>query len=996
MEFEEPLTETMSGVNCKYYDVNDFTSLDFIGSNNFSLFHLNIASLSKHFDELSVLLGQLGHGFSIIGITETGFQNNIPAINCDLPGYNYVHTPTKSEKGGALLYISDCLQYTERVDLDKITYKDRELESKFIEIIQANDKNIIVGCIYRHPLMSVSEFNIDYLTPLLNKASSENKVLLLTGDFNVDLLKADINKDFEDYLDILYSYHLLPHIIFPTRVTDITSTLIDNIFFNSVKFNTVSGNLTSSISDHFPQFLLLKSDPANSALPPEKTSSPVHDWSKFCLNNFLDDLGKINWDDSLHTDDPSLSFDIFHNTVSDLLDKHAPLKKLSKSKKRKKSNPWITKGILTSIDKRDNLRKCYLKEKDPFLKSLLLESFKKYRNRIVSLCKMSKSNFFHKFFSNNQKNIGKVWEGVKSLISLRSSASPPPTCINVGNTLITDTAVVSNSFNKYFTSIAESIRKNIPYASKHFSSFLKNPVENSIFLSPTDSTEVMDCISSLNTSKSTGPYSIPSKILSSIKAEISVPLSKIINLSFTTGIFPTNLKTAKVIPIHKKGSKLELSNYRPISLLSNIDKIFEKLLYKRVYGFLDANKVLYKQQFGFRKSYSTAQALLNISQKIMDALDKGNYACGVFIDLQKAFDTVDHEILLKKLFHYGIRGTALSLFRSYLTNRQQFVSIGGVNSAGRVIRHGVPQGSVLGPLLFLLYINDLFSAILYSDVHHFADDTNLINISGSLKQLAKQMNLDLKFLSQWLNANKISLNASKTEYIIFKHARKPMNYDFRLSIHGKRLFPSTSIKYLGVLLDADLSWKSQINNVAAKLKRANGALSKLRHFVPPQVLLLAYYAIFHSHLQYCCQIWGQPNSTFINRICVLQNCAMRIMAFKAPRDSASDLYANFGVLKFSDMVHLQNILFLEKLSHNKMPDAIQNTFVVDFTHTQPTRANDVGLINLPLVETTSFGKHSIRYNALLSWNLVQSLLPIKLFDFEDIKTDLKKCLIASY
>ena len=142
--------------------------------------------------------------------------------------------------------------------------------------------------------MSVSEFNIDYLTPLLNKASSENKVLLLTGDFNVDLLKADINKDFEDYLDILYSYHLLPHIIFPTRVTDITSTLIDNIFFNSIKFNTVSGNLTSSISDHFPQFLLLKSDPANSALPPEKTSSPVHDWSKFCLNNFLDDLGKIN------------------------------------------------------------------------------------------------------------------------------------------------------------------------------------------------------------------------------------------------------------------------------------------------------------------------------------------------------------------------------------------------------------------------------------------------------------------------------------------------------------------------------------------------------------------------------------------------------------------------------------------------------------------------------------------------------------------------------
>ena len=257
LEFDEAITETMSGVNCKYYDANDFSNLD-SGSNNFSLFHLNIAFLSKHFDELRVLLGQLGHGFNIIGITETGFQNNIPLTNCDLPGYNYAHTPTKGVKGGALLYISDNLQYTERVDLDSIAYKDKELESKFIEIIQTDDKNIIVGCIYRHPSMSVNEFNNDYLTPLLDKASSENKLIFLTGDFNVDLLKADTNKDFAEYLDNLSSYDFHPHIILPTRVTDISSTVIDNIFFNSIEYNIVSGNLTSSISDHFPQFLLAR------------------------------------------------------------------------------------------------------------------------------------------------------------------------------------------------------------------------------------------------------------------------------------------------------------------------------------------------------------------------------------------------------------------------------------------------------------------------------------------------------------------------------------------------------------------------------------------------------------------------------------------------------------------------------------------------------------------------------------------------------------------
>ena len=987
---------SVGGINCGYYDTSEFSGIN-PEAYNFSLLHLNIASLSKHIDELKALLGQLGHGFSVIGITETGLQNTIPTINCDLPGYSFVHTPTKGVKGGSLLYISDHLLYTERLDLDSVFCKDKELESKFIEIKRANDKDIIVGCIYRHPLMSMDEFNSDYLNPLLNKASMENKLLFLVGDFNVDLLKANSNKSFAEYLDTLSSYNLLPHIILPTRVTDVSCTIIDNIFFNSVEFSTVSGNLVSSISDHFPQFMLLQNAPPNTTTPLVEPT-PVYDWSKFCANDLAQEMSNLNWDVILQLDanDPTLSFDLFYNTVRGLLDKHVPLKKLRNSKKRRKSNPWMTKGIFTSIKKRDHLRSCFLKEKDPDLKTLLLESFKKYRNRIVTLCKLSKSNFFHKFFSDNQKYIGKVWEGVKSLISLRSSASPPPMCVNIDNAPTTDPTVISDSFNKYFVWIADNIRKNTPFASKHFSQFLKNPVPNSIFLSPTDPSEVLNCISFLNFNKSSGPFSLPTQLMSSLNNEIAVPLSKIVNLSFQTGIFPENLKAAKVIPIHKKGSKLELTNYRPISLLSNIDKIFEKLIYKRVYGFLDAKKVLFKQQFGFRKSYSTAQALLNISQKIMDALDKGNYACGVFIDLQKAFDTVDHEILLKKLSHYGIRGIALTLFKSYLSDRHQFVSLNGVNSAHRTVRHGVPQGSVLGPLLFLIYINDLFCAIKFSDVHHFADDTNLINTSDSLKQLAKQMNLDLRFLSQWLNANKISLNASKTEYIIFKHARKPLNYDFRLSINGKRLHPSASIKYLGVVLDADLCWKSQIDDVATKLKRANGALAKLRHYVPASVLLLVYHAIFHSHLQYCCQIWGQSNSAFINRICVLQNCAMRIMAFKLPGFSAKSLYARFNVLQFSDMVHLQNILLLHKLWRNEMPPAVHSTFAVDFTHNLPTRAQNTGLIDLPSVETTCFGKNSIRHNAIRSWNSVQSLLPIKLIDLESVKCDLKKCFLASY
>ena len=220
-----------------------------------------------------------------------------------------------------------------------------------------------------------------------------------------------------------------------------------------------------------------------------------------------------------------------------------------------------------------------------------------------------------------------------------------------------------------------------------------------------------------------------------------------------------------MLPVYKnKGKTTDCSNYRPISLLSNLDKVLEKLIYKRVYNYLTRLNLLYTRQFGFRHKHSTLHTLLNMCQKISDALDEKKFVCGVFVDLQKAFDTVDHSILLAKLHHYGIRGKAHSLFKSYLTGRKQFVSVSGSNSAELLMKHGVPQGSVLGPLLFLIYINDLNFAINGSIVHHFADDTNLLCIADSLELLAKTVNLDLQSLWHWLSANKIYvISPSKQE-----------------------------------------------------------------------------------------------------------------------------------------------------------------------------------------------------------------------------------------
>ena len=434
------------------------------------------------------------------------------------------------------------------------------------------------------------------------------------------------------------------------------------------------------------------------------------------------------------------------------------------------------------------------------------------------MLKVSKQNYYHNYFIANSKNIKKTWAGIKELITLKPNGFNAPSKIVVGNNVITDSKAIASAFNKYFSDIGRKLAEEIPQVDIDPPDFLGPSQANSFMLFPVSAVEIENEITRLNSFKVSGPFSIPVCLLKLLKTCISFPLEFIFNLSFSSGYVPDQFKLADVIPVHKKDSVTCMNNYRPISLLSIFNKILEKLVYKRLITFIDKYNILYDKQFGFRRDHSTLHATLFITDKIQRAIEDGLFSCGIFLDFSKAFDTVDHNILLKKLTHYGIRDIANDWFASYLNNRRQYVTIGSTKSDDTLITHGVPQGSVLGPFLFLLYITDFSKCSNVFDFHIFADDTNLFYSNSNLAELESIVNYNLKMVSDWLMANKVSLNIDKTNFIVFHPPQKVKDHIVKLIISNSEIMQEKFIKYLGLLIDSHLSWKYHILNISKKIK----------------------------------------------------------------------------------------------------------------------------------------------------------------------------------
>ena len=908
-----------------------------------------------------------------------------------MPNFSVYQTKTTTSKGGTALYVLNSLVHTERADLNQQVHG--ALESTFVEIEQSKKKNIVCGSIYRHPSSNVEDF-IMYMVKILDKLAKEDKILLLMGDFNLNLLNYQSNTEASNLYDSISSFMLQPLILQPTRVSEKSQTLIDNIFSNNCQYDSVSGNLVSKISDHFPQFSIFQNFFTSKKYIPNKYG---RSFRNFDNNAFLEVLNKINWKNVFGTTTcPNLLMDLFLNTLNEVLDLMAPIKLLTKKEINSNSKPWITKGILTSMKVRDKIYKKFLSGKSPDTKNFHLNKYKQYRNLIVTLIRVSKKNHYQYFFEQNKTNIKNTWNGVKELISLNKKQKFTPHKLILDNKRTAKTPKsIAEAFNDYFASIGKSLDQKIPNSKKPFSDYLCKPKSCSMFLRPTLDTEISDLIKNLNSNKTCGPNSFLTHLLKVGKHLLSTPLSFIINKSFETGVVPSSLKLARVVPLFKSGAQDKCGNYRPISLLSNLSKVFERAMYNRLYSYLETMKIISPLQFGFRKMHSTNHALVSIIEHVKSIVDHGNFACGLFLDFQKAFDTVNINILLEKMINYGIRGPAINWFKSYLQGRSQFVTVDNETSSSLSLTCGVPQGSILGPLLFLIYINDFQNCIKNNKAFHFADDTNVIFSKPNIGQLRKALNKQISIIFDWLCANRLSLNAKKTELMLFHSTHKQITFRLTVKIKGTKVFLSHFVKYLGILIDSKLSWKKHISELTKKLNRATALLAKLRNYVHEKSLKSLYFSLFQSHINYGCLVWGFAKQSLINKIFRIQKRAIRIITCSSYKCNTSPLFHKLGILKIHDHIELCRYEFVHDWIHGRLPTTFDSTFSKTNSGQYSLRRSNEK-VAIPFRKLDKWGTDTLRYKGALIHNIIIDLGLHKVKSKRIFKNKLKSMYLVNY
>lgn len=899
-----------------YYDIDSFKTA--FKPNSFSIFSSNVESIYTSIDHIKILVDDLATNslkLSVMCFQECWISENSDVNSIQITGYNcYITRQSCGRKGGLVTYVSTDL-ISEELKLEVNHSKIWECQGVAISGSRIQ-KPVLCLNVYRPPRRDQFNPFKEDLYKILSKIHNTGHEFILNGDFNLNLLKFDEDADVNDFYSNICSFGLYPKITLPTRFASKSASLIDNTFcrLSTTSLQSESGILIHKFSDHQPYFTLLhdfyqKPETRN----PKRITITVQPSDDVLMQK----LNEANIRENLTSEDPNENLSRLVNIIQSTKENLSYTKQVKFKKYKHKLNPWMTDAIMKSIAYKDTL----YKEKCASLPSLqkdMITNLKTYQEILRKTIRSAKKQYYDDLFALHQNDIKQTWTCINEILGRNTKKENLPEYFTDDHAKFEDPSAIADKFNHYFANIGHEFAAKLPYSKNGYQKYLDNfsyQGHDTFKFNEIDCDEIEKIIDGLKPKSSSGIDGISSKSLKSLKTVISSPLAYIINQCIQQNIFPDSLKIAKVIPIYKKDDHKLFANYRPISLLPSLSKIFERVLYNQLFEHFSTNNLFFSSQYGFRSNHSTEFAAIELTERIKQELHKKSIPLTIFLDLSKAFDTLNHEIIIWKLSKYGLHTNALELIQNYFSNRKQYVDYHGTSSHMSPLSIGVPQGSILGPLFFIVYMNDIANSSELFKFIIYADDTSLFTTSKDTNLINKE----LEKVYVWLCENRLSLNVSKTKCMVFNQSVDICS-NYKLSINKNEIDLVNSFKFLGIHLDKQLNWKIHKSFISKKMLSVIGVMNRMKFFLPIHVKKKIYLSLINCHLNFGNLLWSNAPSDILK----LQKKAVRLILCRKYNAHTDPLFKILNLPKIQDIVTLARLKFFNQHKLKKLPYFLQS------------------------------------------------------------------------